>query len=313
MGSRLFSHFLTRAISPGGNSAHSSPPPLLALHSCHDRLHPSCHHDRASGRCRADRPGVGRRAVGGLRPGDRPITSIYRWHGQIETAQEWQCWAKSRRDLYDRIEQTIRRLHPYEVPENLGHAGAGRKRGLCGVAGGRDEIRMTRGTEEVVADGFRMRNASSRQPPPSPSIRAWQSTSLFDHFLDDLDEMGAFLRLAKVGGLLFGLLPLAVLEQRNARMDWLKTPQNALSRTSLTTLARLFRLAGAFFAAFGSAAPARSAVSFSSRNSLRFNILRAMFFPQTRSKSVKPAILSDLPPACQSNGRKEGRTAGLGQ
>jgi periplasmic divalent cation tolerance protein len=48
-----------------------------------------------------------------------PITSTYRWHGRIETAQEWQCWAKSRRDLYERIEQTIRRLHPYEVPEIL--------------------------------------------------------------------------------------------------------------------------------------------------------------------------------------------------
>ena len=26
-----------------------------------------------------------------------PITSTYRWHGQIETAQECQCWAKTRR------------------------------------------------------------------------------------------------------------------------------------------------------------------------------------------------------------------------
>jgi periplasmic divalent cation tolerance protein len=48
-----------------------------------------------------------------------PITSTYRWRGQIETAQEWQCCAKSRRALYDQIEQTIRRLHPYEVPEIL--------------------------------------------------------------------------------------------------------------------------------------------------------------------------------------------------
>ena len=48
-----------------------------------------------------------------------PITSIYRWQGKIETAQEWQCWAKSRRDLYEQIEQTIRRLHPYELPEIL--------------------------------------------------------------------------------------------------------------------------------------------------------------------------------------------------
>jgi periplasmic divalent cation tolerance protein len=48
-----------------------------------------------------------------------PIGSTYRWHGEIEMAQEWQCWAKSRRDLYPEIEATIRRLHPYEVPEIL--------------------------------------------------------------------------------------------------------------------------------------------------------------------------------------------------
>ena len=48
-----------------------------------------------------------------------PITSTYRWRGQIETGQEWQCWIKSRRDRYDELEQTIRRLHPYEVPEIL--------------------------------------------------------------------------------------------------------------------------------------------------------------------------------------------------
>jgi periplasmic divalent cation tolerance protein len=48
-----------------------------------------------------------------------PIASTYRWRGQIETAGEWQCWAKSRRDLYDEIEQAIRGLHPYEVPEIL--------------------------------------------------------------------------------------------------------------------------------------------------------------------------------------------------
>jgi periplasmic divalent cation tolerance protein len=48
-----------------------------------------------------------------------PITSTYRWQGRIETAEEWQCRAKSRRDLFDRIEAAIRQLHPYEVPEIL--------------------------------------------------------------------------------------------------------------------------------------------------------------------------------------------------
>ena len=64
-----------------------------------------------------------------------PITSTYRWQGKIETAQEWQCWAKSRRELYDQIEQAIRRIHPYEVPEILAIPDLGRQRELLGVAG----------------------------------------------------------------------------------------------------------------------------------------------------------------------------------
>ena len=48
-----------------------------------------------------------------------PIHSIYRWRGEMQSTQEWQCWAKSRRDLYDQIERAIRQLHPYEVPEIL--------------------------------------------------------------------------------------------------------------------------------------------------------------------------------------------------
>ena len=46
-----------------------------------------------------------------------PITSIYRWKGQIETAGEWLCLIKSREDLYGAIERTILSLHPYETPE----------------------------------------------------------------------------------------------------------------------------------------------------------------------------------------------------
>ena len=51
-----------------------------------------------------------------------PVTSTYRWKGEIETAEEWQCWAKTRRELYEPLEQSIRRLHPYEVPEILATA-----------------------------------------------------------------------------------------------------------------------------------------------------------------------------------------------
>ena len=48
-----------------------------------------------------------------------PITSTYRWQGKIETDEEWQCWAKTRGELFARVEEAIRRIHPYEVPEIL--------------------------------------------------------------------------------------------------------------------------------------------------------------------------------------------------
>ncbi len=46
-----------------------------------------------------------------------PITSTYWWQGQIETAQEWVCTAKTQQDLYDAVEQAIRTVHSYETPE----------------------------------------------------------------------------------------------------------------------------------------------------------------------------------------------------
>ena len=46
-----------------------------------------------------------------------PIASTYRWKGEVQRAQEWQCWIKTRRDLYDEVESAIRRLHSYELPE----------------------------------------------------------------------------------------------------------------------------------------------------------------------------------------------------
>lgn len=48
-----------------------------------------------------------------------PIESIYRWEGNVETATEWQCWIKTTRDRYSDVEQAIRQLHPYQVPEIL--------------------------------------------------------------------------------------------------------------------------------------------------------------------------------------------------
>ncbi|MGH7134954.1 MAG: divalent-cation tolerance protein CutA, partial [Pirellulales bacterium] len=48
-----------------------------------------------------------------------PIESRYWWQGNLETAEEWQCVAKSRLGLFARLTEAIRRVHPYEVPEIL--------------------------------------------------------------------------------------------------------------------------------------------------------------------------------------------------
>jgi periplasmic divalent cation tolerance protein len=48
-----------------------------------------------------------------------PITSTYWWQGEIETAEEWLCVIKSREDLYEALEEAIREVHPYDVPEIL--------------------------------------------------------------------------------------------------------------------------------------------------------------------------------------------------
>lgn len=46
-----------------------------------------------------------------------PISSTYRWEGEVQSASEWQLIVKTRGDLYPQVEQAIRELHTYEVPE----------------------------------------------------------------------------------------------------------------------------------------------------------------------------------------------------
>lgn len=45
------------------------------------------------------------------------LTSIYRWRGAVEEAQECGLAIKSRRDLFPRLAETLRQIHSYEVPE----------------------------------------------------------------------------------------------------------------------------------------------------------------------------------------------------
>src|SRR5450755_454782 len=48
-----------------------------------------------------------------------PIFSTYWWQGNIEQAQEWRCTAKTRKELYSKIEEAIKEVHSYDVPEIL--------------------------------------------------------------------------------------------------------------------------------------------------------------------------------------------------
>lgn len=46
-----------------------------------------------------------------------PCSSVYRWQGKVEDAQEVPLLIKTRAALYEAVEATIRELHPYELPE----------------------------------------------------------------------------------------------------------------------------------------------------------------------------------------------------
>ncbi len=48
-----------------------------------------------------------------------PIESTYWWEGKIEVAKEWLCVMKSRNELYEELEKTVKEIHPYDVPEIL--------------------------------------------------------------------------------------------------------------------------------------------------------------------------------------------------
>jgi periplasmic divalent cation tolerance protein len=46
-----------------------------------------------------------------------PCTSVYRWKGQVETAQEIPLLIKTLAIHYSKVEAAIRQQHPYELPE----------------------------------------------------------------------------------------------------------------------------------------------------------------------------------------------------
>jgi periplasmic divalent cation tolerance protein len=45
------------------------------------------------------------------------VKSIYRWQGEIETADEYTLSIKTTASSYDELELAILSIHPYELPE----------------------------------------------------------------------------------------------------------------------------------------------------------------------------------------------------
>ena len=58
-----------------------------------------------------------------------PISSRYHWQGDIETAREWLCLAKTEAGRFEEVEAAIRAAHSYEeteivaLPVSAGSAG----------------------------------------------------------------------------------------------------------------------------------------------------------------------------------------------
>lgn len=48
-----------------------------------------------------------------------PMTSVYRWRGQIEHADERQLVIKTTRERLGELERRLKALHPYDTPELL--------------------------------------------------------------------------------------------------------------------------------------------------------------------------------------------------
>ena len=46
-----------------------------------------------------------------------PIESTYWWEGNVETAEEWLLFIKTRKNLYEELEKATKEIHPYETPE----------------------------------------------------------------------------------------------------------------------------------------------------------------------------------------------------
>ena len=50
---------------------------------------------------------------------DGPIKSVYRWNGKVEVEREWRCTIKTKKEHLLELQNAIKSLHDYEVPQML--------------------------------------------------------------------------------------------------------------------------------------------------------------------------------------------------
>jgi periplasmic divalent cation tolerance protein len=47
------------------------------------------------------------------------VESVYRWQGKVESASEWLLVIKTQTSAFERVHNTIKELHSYDLPECL--------------------------------------------------------------------------------------------------------------------------------------------------------------------------------------------------
>jgi len=45
------------------------------------------------------------------------VESLYRWKGEVESAPEWLLLIKTTANAFERLRDTIRKIHSYDIPE----------------------------------------------------------------------------------------------------------------------------------------------------------------------------------------------------
>ena len=46
-----------------------------------------------------------------------PVSSLFHWNDKLEKAEEHLVFMKTRKDLFEKLSETVKKLHSYEVPE----------------------------------------------------------------------------------------------------------------------------------------------------------------------------------------------------